>query len=38
VSGVEQAFERIEKLPYAPRGRNPRTVERVVARSSIGNM
>ena len=42
VSGVEEALERIAQLPYALTGglfsRNPRAVERVAARSTVGNL
>ncbi len=42
VSGVEEALDLLDGLPYALTGglfcRNPRTVERVVARSPVGNL
>jgi len=42
VSGVDEALDRVEELPYALTGglfcRNPRTVERVAARSPVGNL
>src|SRR5207245_7080156 len=42
VVSVEEALERIDRLPYALTGglfcRNPRTVERVAARSPVGNL
>jgi RHH-type transcriptional regulator, proline utilization regulon repressor / proline dehydrogenase / delta 1-pyrroline-5-carboxylate dehydrogenase len=42
VSGVTEALERIEQLPFALTGglfsRNPRTIERFVARSPVGNL
>lgn len=42
VPSVEAACERVEQLPYALTGglysRNPRTVDRVIARSPVGNL
>ena len=42
VRDVEEACDRVDALPYALTGglfsRNPRTVERVVARSPVGNL
>jgi RHH-type proline utilization regulon transcriptional repressor/proline dehydrogenase/delta 1-pyrroline-5-carboxylate dehydrogenase len=42
VASVEEALDRIDQLPYALTGglfsRSPRTVERVVARSPVGNL
>jgi RHH-type proline utilization regulon transcriptional repressor/proline dehydrogenase/delta 1-pyrroline-5-carboxylate dehydrogenase len=42
VASVDEALERVEALPYALTGglfsRNPRTVERVAARTPVGNL
>jgi RHH-type proline utilization regulon transcriptional repressor/proline dehydrogenase/delta 1-pyrroline-5-carboxylate dehydrogenase len=42
VSGIEEALARVDSLPFALTGglfsRNPRTVERVVAGSPVGNL
>jgi RHH-type proline utilization regulon transcriptional repressor/proline dehydrogenase/delta 1-pyrroline-5-carboxylate dehydrogenase len=42
VTGVEEALDRVGRLPYALTGglfcRNPRTVELVAARSPVGNL
>jgi RHH-type proline utilization regulon transcriptional repressor/proline dehydrogenase/delta 1-pyrroline-5-carboxylate dehydrogenase len=42
VPSVDAACDRVERLPYALTGglysRNPRTVERVIARSPVGNL
>jgi RHH-type proline utilization regulon transcriptional repressor/proline dehydrogenase/delta 1-pyrroline-5-carboxylate dehydrogenase len=42
VASVDEALERVDDLPYALTGglfcRNPRTVERVIERSPVGNL